>query len=462
MTTLGIIYTLLFLIISVGLLCYALWGKSSQHYPRLKDVYRDKYLDETESLEDDLARGKIDQAEYDEKKTELARDLLDVAKPDRTLNSLSKGIIAVLGVAVIGLFLTVFWEDGYSKEAKELDTQRTIALPYVKEWLASTPLEVLQRGETIADLNPPEALQYNLLGTLAALNLMSASTHHNDPKELTLLGKLYLNMDQLGLAEKAYLDLYRVENPVNNNTLYTLLNIQLAMNKYQLDQRLEGLFDNFVLRNQENESLLLYYGTVLFENQKIDKSMYFFSLLADRYPEGSENRNMILNMIATLTNGAEMNGNEINGAKGMNHPSQGQSQPQQSQPQRSSVPATESAAVTSIPINVSIEQNAVSADVLPQEAVLYLFVRKNEVGPPLAAKRIPLGAMGGFPVNLTITDADLLMPGAGLSEQLPLTLSAKISMNGDPISKAGDIEAKAVEIEALDTPVVLTLDHIVE
>ncbi|GGZ92685.1 c-type cytochrome biogenesis protein CcmI [Ignatzschineria ureiclastica] len=460
MTTLGIIYTLLFLIISVGLLCYALWGKGSQQYPRLKDVYRDKYLDETESLEDDLTRGKIDQAEYDEKKTELARDLLEVAKPDRSLNSLSKGIIAIFGLAIIGLFSTTFWEDGYSKEAKELDTQRTIALPYVKEWLASTPLEVLQRGETIADLNPPEALQYNLLGTLAALNLMSSSTHHSDPKELNLLGKLYLNMDQLGLAEKAYLDLYRVENPVNNNTLYTLLNIQLAMNNYQLDQRLEGLFDNFVLRNQENESLLLYYGTVLFENQKIDKSMYFFSLLADRYPEGSENRNMILNMIATLTNGAEMGG-----ANGMNHSAQGPGQQQsQQQSQQSSQQQSQTAenATTSTPIAVSIEQNAVSAEALSQDAVLYLFVRKNEVGPPLAAKRIPLGAMGGFPVNLTITDADLLMPGAGLSEQLPLTLSAKISMNGDPISKAGDIEAKPMVIEALDTPVVLTLDHIVE
>lgn len=457
MTTLGIIYTLLFLIISLGLLCYALWGKNSQHYPRLKDVYRDKYLDETESLEDDLARGKIDQTEYDEKKTELARDLLEVAKPDRSLNFLSRAVIAILGLAIIGLFSTIFWEDGYSKEAKELDTQRTIALPYVKEWLASTPLEVLQRGETIADLNPPEALQYNLLGTLAALNLMSASTHHNDPKELNLLGKLYLNMDQLGLAEKAYLDLYRVENPVNNNTLYTLLNIQLAMNNYQLDQRLEGLFDNFVLRNQENESLLLYYGTVLFENQKIDKSMYFFSLLADRYPEGSENRNMILNMIATLTNGAE-----IGGAKGMSHPAQGQGQQQsQQQSQRQSQTAG-SAITTSKPIAVSIEQNAVSAAALPQDAILYLFVRKNEVGPPLAAKRIPLGTIGEFPVNLTITDADLLMPGVGLSEQLPLTLSAKISMNGDPISKAGDIEAQTVEIETFDAPVVLALDHVVE
>ncbi len=441
MTTLGILYTLLFLVISLGLLCYALWGKSSTHYARLEDVYRDKYLDESRSLEDDLARGKLDQTTYEEKKTELARDLLAVAKPDRSLSATSKGLIALLGVAIIGFCLAVFWRDGYTQAAKELDTQRAAALPYVKEWLASTPLEVLQRGETIADLNPPEALQYNLLGTLTALNLMSAATHHSDPKSLTLLGKLYLNMDQLGLAEKAYLDLYRIEDPVNNNTLYTLLNIQLAMNNYQLDQRLEGLFDNFVLRNQENESLLLYYGTVLFENQKIDKSMYFFSLLADRYPEGSDNRNMILNMIASLTGGGEQAA-AGNGAL---------------------MDSSEASAQETVePIAVTITQSAVPVETLPPTAVLYLFVRNSEAGPPLAAKRIPLGALGAFPANLTITDADRLMPGASLRELLPLTLSAKISMNGDPISKAGDIEAEAVVIEALDTPITITLDRIVE
>ncbi len=446
MTTLGIIYTLLFLIISVGLLCYALWGKSSQQYPRLKDVYRDKYLDETDSLTDDLARGKIDQVDYEERKTALARDLLAVAKPDKNLSTISKGIVALLGIAIIGLFLTIFWRDGYTEAAKELDTERTMALPYVKEWLASTPLEVLQQGESVTDLNQPAALQNNLLGTLAALNLMSSSVHHSDPKELTLLGKIYLSMGQLGLAEKAYLDLYRIEDTVNNETLYTLLNIQLAMNNYKLDQRLENLFDSVILRNRDNPDRVFYYGILLLENQKVDKAMGFFTLAAELYPEGSESQKAILQMIAKFRNGAALNG-ESNVAQ---HPSIS-----------TSTPTSDPDQANASPIMVTIEQ-PLEFDNLPQGAILYLFVRNNEVGPPLAAKRIPVGALQGFPIHLTITDADLLMPGAHLSEQLPLMLSAKISMNGDPISKPGDIEAKSVEIESFETPVILTLDQIVE
>src|SRR5699024_4125196 len=135
-------------------------------------------------------------------------------------------VIVLLFAGVIITFSAVyFWGTGYQEEAKNLDRQRALAMPYVQKWLASVSVEQLQQGNTIMELNPPVELQDNLLGTLAALNLMSSRDHHTDVKELNLLGKIYLNMDQLKLAEKSYLDLYRLD-PNNDNTYYTLLNIQ--------------------------------------------------------------------------------------------------------------------------------------------------------------------------------------------------------------------------------------------
>lgn len=429
MTALGITYTLLFILISLLFIGFALWGKSAGKYSRLKEVYRDKYIDETETLDDDLARGKIDKESYEATKVELAKDLLAVAHKDRPLTPALKWITFLFSGAIISFSALYFWIDGYSDDAKNLDTQRAAALPYVKEWLAATTIEDLQRESNLMDLNPPASLQQNLLGTLAALNLMSSRDHHTDPKELNLLGKIYLNMDQLGLAEKSYLDLYRLD-PSNDNTYYTLLNIQLAKNNYQLDNRLEALFDQFVLNNATNESLLLYYGTVLFENQKVDKAMHFFSILADLYPEDSENRRVILAMIETLTgNGANL-------------------------------PPTAANAVT-LPVTITLSEAVVND--LPDEAVLFIYLRDQPVGPPLAAKRIPIAAIESFPLTITMGDQDLLIPGAAsLATKHDLSASAKISLNGDPITSAGDIESTAVAVPDLNQGINLLLDHIVE
>lgn len=428
----GLIYTGLFVAVTLLILVVAFWGKGAEKFPRLKTVYRDKYLDETATLDDDLKRGKITSEEYEATKVELAQDLLAVAHEDRQLSGMTK-LIVLLFAGIIVMFSAVyFWGTGYQEEAKKLDKHRALAMPYVQKWLAGTSIEALQQGANIMDLNPPLELQDNLLGTLAALNLMSSRDHHTDPKELNLLGKIYLSMDQLPLAEKTYLDLYRLD-PNNDNTYYTLLNIQLARNDYKLNDRLEALFDQFVMNNPKNESLMLYYATVLFENQKLDKALHYFSTLADLYPEGSENRKLITNMINGLT------GQVADADK-----------------------ETVTDALKAEAIAVQIDLSGVDLASLPKEAILFLFVRNQEVGPPLAAKRIPISAIKAFPVALTVTEKDLLMPGMSLTGQDSLSISAKISLNGDPITSKGDIEADNIVVEDISVPIVIDLHNIVE
>lgn len=437
MTTYGLVYTLLLIAITLIILAIAFWGKGASKFTRLQDVYRDKYIDETETLDDDLGRGKIDQETYDATKVELAQDLLAVAHHDRQISPMTKAITLAFGVAVVAGSAVYFWGEGYTPDAQNLDTQRTAAMPYVQIWLESTAVEDLQRGGNLMDLNPPVQIQENLLGTLASLNLMSSRDHHTDPKELNLLGKIYLNMDQLDLAEKAYLDLYRLD-PNNTNTYYTLLNIQLAKNEYKLDARLEALFDQFVMNNPENESLLLYYGTVLFENQKVDKALHYFTLLANLYPEGSENRQVIMNMVSGLMGQMSMQAGNDNNEQ-----------------------VTQDA-ISTVTIPVSITLDGAIAEGLPKEAILYLFVRNSEMGPPLAAKRIPLATISTFPLQLEITEQDLLIPGSTLSGQENLSISAKISLNGDPVTKAGDIEAETIHVTDTQDAIEIILNKVAE
>lgn len=436
----GLIYTGLLIVVTLLILVMAFWGKGSEKYPRLKTVYRDKYIDETQTLDDDLKRGKISEEVYEATKIELAHDLLAVAHPDRQLSGVTKLIVLLFAGVIVTFSAVYFWGSGYQEEAKNLDKHRASAMPYVQKWLASMSIEELQQGNTIMDLNPPLELQDNLLGTLAALNLMSSRDHHTDPKELNLLGKIYLNMDQLKLAEKSYLDLYRLD-PNNNNTYYTLLNIQLAMNDYKLDGRLEALFDQFVKSNPTNESLLLYYATLLFENQKVEKSLGYFSMLADLYPKDSENYKLITQMIAGLLGQGQTPAVDRSADKG------------------EETPAIE---VGVNAMDVVIDLSGVDLTAMPQEAILFLFVRNQEVGPPLAAKRIPMAAISEFPIKVQVSERDLLMPGTTLKGQPQLSISAKISLNGDPITSSGDIEADNVIVEDLATPVSVMLNKVVE
>jgi len=72
---------------------------------------------------------------------------------------------------------------------------------------------------------------------------------------------------------------------------------------------------------------------------------------------------------------------------------------------------------------------------------LYVFVRAGQGGPPLAVKRLPASAL---PTAITLTDADVMMPGASLSGKENLSVTARLSMSGEPIAQAGDLEGSAV------------------
>src|SRR5699024_355472 len=151
----GLIYTVLLIVVTLLILVTAFWGKSAEKYPRLKTVYRDKYLDETATLDDDLKRGKISEAEYETTKVELAQDLLAVAHQDRQLSGITKVIVLLFAGVIITFSAVYFWGTGYQEEAKNLDRQRALAMPYVQKWLASVSVEQLQQGNTIMELNPP-------------------------------------------------------------------------------------------------------------------------------------------------------------------------------------------------------------------------------------------------------------------------------------------------------------------
>ena len=77
----------------------------------------------------------------------------------------------------------------------------------------------------------------------------------------------------------------------------------------------------------------------------------------------------------------------------------------------------------------------------PPGAVLFIVARiPGQAGPPLAAKRVD-GAR--FPLEVRLSDADAMLPGATISDQAELAITARLSASGQTTRGAGDYEAEA-------------------
>ena len=101
------------------------------------------------------------------------------------------------------------------------------------------------------------------------------------------------------------------------------------------------------------------------------------------------------------------------------------------------------------------------AAALPPGATLFVFARPVDgAGPPVAAERV---AAATFPAEVTLSDADSLMPTAKLSQLDRVEVVARLSASGDAAAATGDLESapQVIAVEA-GAKIALTLDRIHE
>lgn len=82
---------------------------------------------------------------------------------------------------------------------------------------------------------------------------------------------------------------------------------------------------------------------------------------------------------------------------------------------------------------------------IPADATVFIFARSLQ-GPPMPVAVIRRPA-SQFPIRVTLSDSDSLMPDRLLSQQNPLVVQARISRTGNASPSVGDWEAVAVPVE---------------
>ena len=90
---------------------------------------------------------------------------------------------------------------------------------------------------------------------------------------------------------------------------------------------------------------------------------------------------------------------------------------------------------------------------------IFVIVRRPDVpGPPVAVRRL---VARDLPAQVTLTDADAMLPGTRLSDLAALEVVARASLSGSPTRTSGDIESAVVTTQLGQETPALHIVHLV-
>ncbi len=103
---------------------------------------------------------------------------------------------------------------------------------------------------------------------------------------------------------------------------------------------------------------------------------------------------------------------------------------------------------------------ALSPDVsLPPGTTVFVIVRASDGNPmPLAVKRL---TVADLPKEVTLSDADAMVPGRSITAAGRIEIVARASLNGDAKRAAGDYDGQSgqLNVAAIAAPIALLIDH---
>ena len=113
-------------------------------------------------------------------------------------------------------------------------------------------------------------------------------------------------------------------------------------------------------------------------------------------------------------------------------------------------------ATGSIELNIDVAPSV--AGKVPQGATLFIIARRGEGGPPLAVVR---RAVGTWPLRVSMTDANAMLPGVSLASGGALKVIARVSSSGQPVAVSGDLFGEVGYDFTSADPATITIDRIV-
>lgn len=220
------------------------------------------------------------------------------------------------------------------------------------------------------------------------------------------LGELYFELEQYPLAIRAFQRADRLANGTSAAAISAVAETMLAQDFENIRGPAGRLFERVLEMEPNNPKALLYSAlAALGRGENATSRDRFQRMLAQNPPQ--QIRDIVEKQLQAI-DAAEL-----------------------AQPQGGTTPAADSQARVQVSITVS---PALRYQVTANSALFIAARDPNQPGPPFAAKRLPLE----FPVEVTLTAADAMLPQRRISSGQTLDVVARISLSGQPQSASGD------------------------
>lgn len=248
-----------------------------------------------------------------------------------------------------------------------------------------------------------------------------------------LLGEAYAAAGKYGEAAKAYKHALTLSDGSDADLLAAYGEAQILAEPDRLDPGAGALFDRVLKLDPNNPRGLWYGGLIALHNGNSKTAITRFTRLLAQNPP------------APVKQLVEQ---QIKAAGG--------TVPTEAEARAAVAAATPAGPVIAVSIGIAPKLRAQ----VPANATMFVFVRPQgeEGGPPLAVRRLNVGS---FPVKVSLSDADAMIPGRHLKNYKRLRVVARISKSGQPLAQPGDIYGSAdFAWSKKDTPLTIELNEV--
>lgn len=268
-----------------------------------------------------------------------------------------------------------------------------------------------------------------------------------DAEGWKMLGRTYVVMGDFPKALASYSKAYTLTSGQDLDAMLGYAEARVLVDEADFDGEAGGLFEQAVRLAPQNQKALWYSGVTAYRKQDLETARSRWATLRDlgAPPE-------IMEILNTRIAELDTQLGRVPEA------------PAEASPPPAMVAATPAAVVTpqapggdGIPLRIVVAPSLAAR--IPSDAPLFVLARGAAGGPPLAAVR---RASRELPLDVTLSDANAMIPGTSLKQVDALQLVARVSLSGRPVASSGDLFGEVRYDPAATGRITLTIDQVVD
>ena len=386
------------LIVALIILIYPLWRNRSLVTLDSNTANVAVLKDQLQELEADLANGNMTEDQYDRARIDLeaavAADLEeDADQPMRLMSVKTRRSLSLILVVALPLSSVALYREITTSEAQP--TQQQTARQAMAEQTRQEMPSIDQMIETLA---------------------AKLRDNPDNAEGWLMLGKSYLVLDRIPDAVKAYARAYELYGDTNVEVLADYAEV-LAFSSDDSMQGKPGELVNKALQLDPGHAKSLWLaGFAAMQGNNPGLALQHWQKLMSRPDISEETREMVKRNIAQVRGLSEPAGAPAVAVAADNE--------------------AQDKASLSVKVDVALDQS-LSGQVRADE-VVYVFAKASQGMPmPLAVKRL---TVADLPTTVVLDDSMAMLKGNNLSGHEEIIIGARVSRDGTPIPRAGDLQ----------------------